>query len=262
MTAGSGPAQCHPAGTPLAPNSPLILNSPVPQGFRGPDGVATVAGMRLTPADLVHTGIARPPGAGAGRSRLLQPPLAEPPAPRPGLPGPGLHPDPQRLGPDPGRRLVAVAPAAPTGLRSVVGIQKLVGMQRSLLLDPLSRLPLLRPAPRRPTSNKVAPKFTTLAAASLSTSPRVGFRAGGFSGSRGSRDFSSLNLCSRYSWAAAATSSREDRSGGWRATWKGTGAAGSSGHRAEVTGRGAGGAGNLPRASRGCRRTSVELWKW
>ena len=194
--------------------------------------------MRRTPADLVHTGIARPPGAGAGRSRLLQPPLAEPPAPRPGLPGPGLHPDPHRLGPDPGRRLVAVAPAAPTGLRSVVGIQKLVGMQRSRLPDPLSRLSPLRPAPRRPTSNKVAPKFTTLAAASLSTSPRVGFRAGGFSGSRGSRDFSSLNLCSRYSWAAAATSSREDKSGGWRATWKGTGAAGSSGHRAEVTGGG------------------------
>lgn len=129
-----------------------------------------------------------------------------------------------------------------------------------------SPTPSSAPRPRRPTSNKVAPKFTTLAAASLSTSPRVGFRAGGFSGSRGSKDFSSLNLCSRYSWAAAARSSREDRSGGWRATWKGTGAAGSSGHRAEVTGGGRWKPSqSVSRCSPygyPCRRTSVELWKW
>lgn len=127
---GAGRLSAHPAPPPLAPTSPLILNSPVPRGCRGPAGVATVAGMRRIPADLVHTGIAAPPGAEAGRSRLPQTPLAEPPAPRPGLPGPGLHPDP--------RRLVAAPPAAPTGLRSAAGVQ------RSLLLplDPPS-LPLL-----------------------------------------------------------------------------------------------------------------------
>lgn len=93
-------------------------------------------------------------------------------------------------------------------------------------------LPPLPRSPLRPTSNKVAPKFTTLAAASLSTSPRVGFGAGGPCGSRGSRDSSSRNLCSRYSWAAATASSREDRSGGCRATWtrsRGGGAVGSRG---------------------------------
>ncbi|XP_022451806.1 acetylcholine receptor subunit epsilon isoform X3 [Delphinapterus leucas] len=93
---------------------------------------------------------------------------------------------------------------------------------------PAARSPF--PAPpqhsRHPISNEVAPKFTTLAVDSLSTSPRVGFGAGGFSGSRGSRDFGSLNRCSRYS-RAAATSSREERSGGWRAAWKSTGTVGS-----------------------------------
>lgn len=68
--------------------------------------------------------------------------------------------------------------------------------------------------------------LTTLAAASLSSSPRVG------SGAGGSRDFSSANLCSRYSWAAATASSSEDRSGGWSATCRrsrGGGAGGSRG---------------------------------
>lgn len=137
---------------PLAPTSPLILNSPVPRRCRGPAGVATVAGMRRIPADLVHTGIAAPPGAEAGRSRLPQTPLAEPPAPRPGLPGPGLYPDP--------RRLVAAPPAAPTGLRSAAGVQELAGVQRSLLL------PLDPPSPPL-LSNPGTPSLTRWPRSSL-----------------------------------------------------------------------------------------------
>ncbi|XP_042823725.1 acetylcholine receptor subunit epsilon isoform X5 [Panthera tigris] len=85
--------------------------------------------------------------------------------------------------------------------------------------------------------------------------PRVGF---GACGRCDSRDSSSRNLCSRNSWAAATASSREDRSGGCRATWRrsrGSGAVGSRG----------GGTGDLPRpraASPGRSLTSVELWKW
>lgn len=53
--------------------------------------------------------------------------------------------------------------------------------------------------PQSCTSNKVAPKLMMLVAASLSTSPKVAFWAGGLLDSRGSWDLSSLNLWTRYS---------------------------------------------------------------
>ncbi|XP_072586200.1 acetylcholine receptor subunit epsilon isoform X6 [Vulpes vulpes] len=117
---------------------------------------------------------------------------------------------------------------------------------------PVPPCPLL-PQPPSPTSHKVAPKLTTLAAASLSTSLRVGVGAGGPCGSRW--DSSSWNLCSRYSWAEATASSREDSSGGCRATWTRSRGSGDSG---------AVGAGDSARGARGRGRslTSVELWKW
>lgn len=265
---GAGQLSTYPAPPSLAPNSPLFRNSPVPRGSRGPGCVATAAGMRWTPADLVHTGRATPPGAEAEHWRQLQTRLAKPPARRPGLPGPGLHRDPRRLGLVPGcrPRPVAVSPAAPTGLRSAAGQRSWWG-HGGPCSHCLVPLPCPFSAPQRSTSNKVAPKFMTLPAASLSTSPRVGFGAGGFSSSRGSRAFSSANLCSRYSRAAAAATSREERSGGWRATWKGTGAVESSAHRTEVTEgtlESFPGGLSVPPLGQVCWHslTSVELWKW
>lgn len=263
--AGSVPPTSPAApGPQLLPASFPVLNSPVPRPPRDPAGAPTAAGGRWSPAGPAHTGTATPPAAPGGPLRPPQPRLSEPPSLPPGLPGPALRPGPRRLGPGPGfrrRRPVAALPAGATGLRSAVGVRELAGAQGPL--PPLPRrlppLPRRLPAPRqppRPTSNKVAPKLTTLAAASFSTSPRVGLGAGGPCGSRGWRDSSSRKLCSRYSWAAATASSREDRSGGCRATWARSGGGGAGGSP--------GGAPRGARPGRGRRRslTSVELWKW
>ncbi|XP_077749138.1 acetylcholine receptor subunit epsilon isoform X5 [Canis aureus] len=229
-----------------------IPNSPVLPRSRGPAGAASAAGGRRTPAGPARTGTATPPAAPAGRWRPPRPPPAAPGAPRPGLAGSALRPGPPRpgLGPDCRRRRpVAAPPAAATGLRSAVGGAGVGGCGG---VGPVPPCPLL-PQPPSPTSHKVAPKLTTLAAASLSTSLRVGVGAGGPCGSRW--ESSSWNLCSRYSWAEATASSREDSSGGCRATWTRSRGSGDSG---------AVGAGDSARGARGRGRslTSVELWKW
>lgn len=184
--------------SPLTRVTPLILNVPDPRGPQDPAGVGFVAGMRWTPANRVRTGIATPPGSGTGHLRQLLLQLAESPALQPGLHGPVPYPDPQCSGLRSGsRRCCPALPAVATGLRSALGAQGLeVSAFAGLALPRFSSHPS---TPQSCTSSKAAPKLMMLVAASLSTSPKVAFWAGGLLDSRGSWDLSSLNLWTRYS---------------------------------------------------------------
>lgn len=138
------------------------------------------------------------PGSVTGHLCQLLLQLVESPALQPGLHRPVPYPDPQCLGQRPGsHRCCPALPAVATGLRSALGAQGLeVSAFAGLALPRFSSHPS---TPQSCTSNKVAQKLMMLVAASLSTSPKVAFWAGGLLDSRGSWDLSSLNLWTRYS---------------------------------------------------------------